>query len=240
MNGQLRSQVVEQGVGPPSLVVVFLHGFGAPGGDLVPLGSELFKLCPPLAGRVRFVFPEAPLSLQELGMGEARAWWMLEPAHFAAIASGDLPQMLKMRHEVPEGLPRARRLLIGLVEELSRSTGLPYSRIVLGGFSQGAMLATDVALRLEEPPAGLVVLSGTLVNEGEWAKRAPNRAGLGVLLSHGRQDPLLPFQNALALRDLLAGAGLGVEFLPFEGGHTLSPAALSRVGAFLGARLPDR
>ena len=109
---------------------------------------------------------------------------------------------------------------------------------MLGGFSQGAMLATDVALRLDEPPAGLVIFSGTLVNEAEWAARAPRRAGLGVLQSHGRQDPLLPFDNAVALRDLLAGAGLAVDFFAFDGGHALPPDALLRLGAFLAARLP--
>jgi phospholipase/carboxylesterase len=230
-------QVVQEGASAPTLVAVLCHGFGAPGDDLVGLAGELFRLAPALAGKVRFVFPEGPLSLESLGMGGARAWWMLEPAHFAAIQAQDLPRMLAMRREVPDGLPKARRLLMALVEGLSRETGLAPGRVVLGGFSQGAMLATDVALRLEEPPAGLAILSGTLVNEVEWQVRAPKRAGLPVLQAHGRQDPLLPFENAVALKDLLTSAGLPVEFLPFDGGHTIASGPLERLAQFLAARL---
>jgi phospholipase/carboxylesterase len=228
MIGQLPCRVVEEGSGEPSLAVVLCHGYGAPGDDLVPLGAELFRLRPALAGKVRFVFPEAPLA----------AWWPIPMEYLVSVQSGDREGMNRMRHEAPEGLTRARRLLIGLVEELARLTQLPFSQIVLGGFSQGAMLATEVALKLEESPAGLVVFSGTLVNEKDWAQRAPARKGLGVLQFHGRQDPLLPFDNAVALRDLLVNAGLPVDFHPFQGGHTLPPDGLERLGDFLLARLP--
>ncbi len=105
--------------------------------------------------------------------------------------------------------------------------------MILGGFSQGAMLATDVALRLEEAPAGLIIWSGTLISEPEWRKRAPARRGLGVFQSHGRQDPLLPFLRAVALRDLLIEAGLEVDFLAFDGEHTIPLEALERTADFL-------
>jgi phospholipase/carboxylesterase len=59
----------------PKLIVVLCHGYGAPGTDLVPFGPELLEHSPSLAERVQFLFPEAPLSLEELGMPEGRAWW---------------------------------------------------------------------------------------------------------------------------------------------------------------------
>ena len=102
------------------------------------------------------------------------------------------------------------------------------------------MVATDVTLRLEEAPAGLFIFSGTLICEPEWRKRAPARRGLEVLQSHGTQDPLLPFQRALALRDLLVEAGLNVDFLPFEGVHTISLEALHRAADFLVSCLTPR
>ena len=95
------------------------------------------------------------------------------------------------------------------------------------------MVATDVALRLEEAPAGLLIFSGSLISEPEWRKRAPSRRGLKVLQSHGTQDPLLPFERAVALRDLLIDAGLEVDFLSFEGGHTIPAEALERAADFL-------
>ncbi len=77
------------------------------------------------------------------------------------------------------------------------------SKLVIGGFSQGAMLATDVALRSDIPLAGLCLFSGTLIAEQEWVVSAPNRRGLRVSLSHGQSDAILPFTAAERLRDFL-------------------------------------
>jgi len=110
---------------------------------------------------------------------------------------------------------------------------LPYSHLTLGGFSQGAMIATDVALRLEEPPQGLAILSGTLLLEDTWRAKAKARAGLRVFQAHGRGDPVLSFQAAEALRDLWLDAQAAHEFLPFDGGHTITGEALTRLARFL-------
>lgn len=235
--GSLDCAVVEaEGGSAPRLLVVLCHGFGAPGDDLVSLGPELFARRPELGGQVRFVFPQGPLSLEAYGYHGARAWWLIDLQRMLTGAA--TPEGLRaLRREVPEGLPQARRLLRGLIDELTSRTGLPSSRVVLGGFSQGGMLATDVALRLEEAPAALAILSGTLLCEPEWERRAPLRRGLKVLQSHGRQDPLLPFDAAEALRDLLTRAGLEVDFIPFDGGHTITPEVVDRLAALLSACL---
>lgn len=235
--GSLECHIVQpDSKSQPELAVVLCHGFGAPGTDLVPLALELARQQPELSSRVRFVFPEAPLAMPELGYSQARAWWRLDLERIAAAAF-DPAARRRVQEETPEGLPRSRRLLTALVNELSRQSRLPTSRIVLGGFSQGGMVATDVSLRLEEAPAGLVILSGTLICEPEWRARAPMRRGLLVLQTHGTSDPLLPFERAEALRDLLEGAGLKVEFLSFDGGHTIPPEALVRLGVFIAQRL---
>jgi phospholipase/carboxylesterase len=82
-----------------------------------------------------------------------------------------------------------------------------------------------------------VILSGTLIAEAEWRARAPARKGLRVFQSHGRRDPILPYDNAERLRGLLQDAGLEVDFLAFEGEHTIPMDALSRVADLLSARL---
>ncbi|MCB2067917.1 MAG: dienelactone hydrolase family protein, partial [Erythrobacter sp.] len=120
-------------------------------------------------------------------------------------------------------------------EALHDEYSLPVSRIVVGGFSQGSMLATDVTLRLSGPPAGLVIYSGTLLNEAEWSSLAPERSGLSVLQSHGTEDPILPFVAAEWLRDLLTASGLDVEFQSFRGGHTITNAAIESTAAMLQA-----
>jgi phospholipase/carboxylesterase len=231
--GPLQARVVQRELSVrPALGVVLCHGFGASGTDLVPLAQELLARSPGMGDNVRFIFPAAPLALEGFG-GEARAWWPIDfEAAVAARASG--PQgRAAMRARVPEGLVQARRQLAACVEAVGQTSGLPMSRVVLGGFSQGAMVTTDLALRQDEAPAALVILSGTLIAETEWRARAGRRKGLAVLQSHGRQDPILPFQDAVALHELLEQAGLAVDFLPFDGPHTIPEEAVERLGTLL-------
>lgn len=239
--GPLDAVVLLPGGGvKPELGVVLCHGFGAPGEDLVGLGPELLQRVPALQGRVAFAFPAAPLDLGQLGMPGGRAWWMLDMERLMALQRGDVSLREKMRDEVPEGLAAARRALLAALEAFEAATGLSRSRTVLGGFSQGAMLTCDTALRMEEAPAALALLSGTLICESQWRSRAQARAGMRVMQSHGRQDPILPFGLAESLRDLLGGAGLSVDFVPFEGGHAIPEPALDAVGTLLQGALPGR
>ncbi|QSQ10802.1 alpha/beta hydrolase [Myxococcus landrumensis] len=233
--GELDCQVVEglpEGKSP-ELAVVLCHGFGAPAGDLVPLAGELAAMEESLAQRVRFIFPGAPLSLAEWGMPTGRAWFTLPEA----IMRGQMRDWAAYAKEVPAGLPAARRAVTSVVAAVSTATKLPFGKIVLGGFSQGGMVTTDVALRLEECPSGLCILSGTLLAEAEWRQKAKARQGLPVFQSHGRHDNVLPFSAAERLRDMLVQEGLTVDFLPFDGPHTIDGEELERMAAFLKARL---
>lgn len=232
-HGGLTCQIVEESDtdAEPDLLVVLCHGFGAPGTDLVPLASELALVGPRLRGRVRYAFPQAPLSLAEIGLPDGRAWWHLDVAAInSAIESGELRDL---RGNYPDGVPEAREMLTTAVLELAEEAGLPLERVILGGFSQGAMLSTDVALRLPECPAGLCVLSGTLVAESEWRELASHRGSMPVFQSHGRFDPILPFQGAVWLRDALVESGLSVEFHEFDGVHTIPYEALQRMVALM-------
>ncbi|MEO8900814.1 MAG: hypothetical protein ABI488_04140 [Polyangiaceae bacterium] len=200
------------GTGP---VVVLLHGYGAPGTDLVPLWREL-----PVPHAVRFVFPEAPLELDFGG----RAWWPIDMA--AAQDRFNESTAERLTAEVPPGVEEAREAVLGLLAALEREHGAAPEQTVIGGFSQGAMLATDVVLRTARPFGGLVVLSGTMISRAEWLPLMPARQGLRVLQSHGRADQVLPFAVAEQLRDALIAAGIPVEFIAFNGGHSIPGSAL--------------
>jgi phospholipase/carboxylesterase len=215
-------------------VVVMCHGFGAPGDDLVGLHEQLLALAPSLRP-VRFVFPAAPLSLQSMGYGEARAWWMIDFEKIQALNAGDLAQLEQFRKLEPEGMAKARAMMLKLVDEVLAQTGLPLAKVVLGGFSQGAMIATDVALRLPEPPAALAILSGTLLVEDVWKAKAKARAGLPILQSHGRVDPILRFDAAERLRDLFIEAGSPPQWVPFDGPHAIPAVVLRKLADFLAA-----
>jgi phospholipase/carboxylesterase len=215
------------GEGP---LVVLMHGFGAPATDLVPLFRTL--QVPP---EVRFAFPAAPLVLDARAADDdaPRAWWMIDIARMqTAILRGDGPDLAR---EAPPGLPAARAAVRDMLTAIERELATPPERVVLGGFSQGAMLACDVTLRAERPPAGLVILSGAPVCVDEWQALASKRAGLRVLQSHGRSDPILPFEGGEWLRDLLVGSGVNVEWVPFNGGHGIPSGVLERLGQFVTA-----
>lgn len=204
-------------------VVVLLHGFGAPGEDLVPLWREVDA-----PREVRWVFPAAPLPVDELYPG-ARAWWMIDLERMQRmLARSAVDELVR---EVPAGLAPARAAVDAVLDDVERT--LRPSSLVLGGFSQGAMVSTDVALRGERALAGLVLMSGTLLCDDDWRALAPKRAGLPVLQSHGERDPLLPFFLAEALRERLSDAGLPVRFTPFRGGHEIPGVVLDALGAFV-------
>jgi phospholipase/carboxylesterase len=221
--GGLRCRLVGGTPGSGNLGVLLCHGYGAPGDDLVSLAPEVFRVDPTLEGRVRFIFPEAPLALSPMGPWESRAWWPLDERVLDATITRGAP--LDGPRDLPAELPALRATMTSLLADLATREGIPTSRLVLGGFSQGAMLATEITLRLPESPAGLVVFSGTLLTADDWKTLAPSRRGLPTVISHGRQDPLLSFRTAEELRDLLAEGGLAVRFVPFDGPHTIGPEA---------------
>jgi len=209
-------------------VLVLMHGFGAPATDLVDLQRAL--RVPP---EVRFAFPAAPLLLDANAPDEfaARAWWMIDLARMqASMLRGDGELLAR---QTPPGMAMARSAVNDMLAALEREHDSPPERVVLGGFSQGAMLATDVVLRAERPPAGLVILSGAPISIEEWTALAPKRAGTPVLQSHGRADPILPYAGAEWLRDVLEGSRLKVEFFPFNGGHSIPSNVLERLGPFV-------
>jgi phospholipase/carboxylesterase len=208
------------GAGP---VVVLLHGFGAPGEDLVSLWRVL-----DVPRGTRFVFPEGLLDLGGPYAG-GRAWWNIDMARLEqSIARGETRDMTQ---QVPEGLTEAREHLLAMLVTLDEK--LTPSKLVLGGFSQGAMLSCDVALRTERALAGLILLSGTFLAEAEWSPLMPSRNGLPVFMSHGRADRLLPFALSELLRDRLTTSGLDVTWQAFNGGHEIPSGVLDGVGAFL-------
>jgi phospholipase/carboxylesterase len=210
------------GSGP---IVILLHGFGAPGDDLVSLADVMT-----VPAGTRFVFPEGPLSLS-FGPRDSRAWWLIDMARLAADQAAGRARDLSQ--DVPKGLAPAREKMLVFLKEVEQKFGAGPRKIVLGGFSQGAMLSCDVMLRTTQPFAGLVQLSGTLLAAQEWTPLLQTRKGLPVFQSHGTQDELLPYVGAERLRDALSQSGLAVEWHSFRGGHEIPEPVLQRLGVFL-------
>lgn len=210
------------GSGP---VVVLLHGFGAPGDDLVPLADALN-----VPAGTKFVFPEGPLSLS-FGPGEARAWWLIDMARIAQDRAAG--RVRDLSQDIPKGLAPMREKMRAFLTEIEQTFGADPKKTVLGGFSQGAMLSCDLMLHSDRPYAGLVLLSGNILAQPVWGPLLPKRKGLPVFQSHGVQDEILPYVGAERLRDALSEAGLAVEWHNFRGGHEIPRVVLQRLGPFI-------
>ncbi|MEZ6189653.1 MAG: alpha/beta fold hydrolase [Planctomycetota bacterium] len=216
----------ERGGGDGPLVVL-LHGYGAPGDDLVPLGRYLTSR---LGAHVRCAFFQAPGELAG-GFMPMRMWWPIDGAALEqAIAAGTHRD--RSQHVPPE-LPHVRAQFRAALEELQERLGATAPRTILGGFSQGSMVSCD-AFASGAPIGGLVVLSGTLLALQDWVPGFAAQQPTPVFQSHGTQDPLLSFAQAETLRDLLIEAGHDVTWVPFRGQHEIPPPVLAGLCEFVG------
>jgi phospholipase/carboxylesterase len=206
--------------GPPTLVL--LHGYGSSAEQWQPFTQTIRW---PSSGR--FVFPQGPeQTVPPDGPVNGRAWWRLDLAsHIPAGKS--IPDLSKTR---PAGL----KLAAGMVEDtLSDRRTVPHGPVVLGGYSQGAIVASEVAFRSRVRLSGLVLLSATLVDEAEWQQHFQERRNVPVLLAHGRADRVLSFEIAERFREKLDAAGVQVTWCPFDGGHEIPAEVVVALNNFI-------
>lgn len=234
--GTLKCRVVDELNGKsPRLLVVLSHGFGAPGTDLVSLADPFLQGIPEIAESVRFIFPEAPLDLGPMGMPGGRAWWSINMAQLASMyQTNDFAQLTEV---APDGLEEASAMLTEAVQAMLSDCGLTSDDLFLGGFSQGAMVSTDVVLRTGLSPAALILMSGTLLSRNEWTAMAQEHPGCPVIQTHGTTDMVLPIEPATWLRDMLQDNGFDVNYTSFMGPHTVPPEALQMTAGALMERL---
>ncbi len=200
------------------LNVVLLHGFGADASDLFPLADFLDR-----EQQWNFHFPEAPLEVPIGSMMSGRGWF--------PISVRDLEQGIDFTTLRPPGMNESRDLIYDLLFHLDSS------KVVLGGFSQGAMVATEVALENPGDVHGLVLLSGAMLDHTNWTKLSAGLKGKPYFQSHGTRDSVIPFSAARKLSDMLKTAGAEGSLLAFEGAHEIPLPVLQRTKDFLGSVL---
>jgi phospholipase/carboxylesterase len=168
----------------------------------------------------------------EDGHETGRAWYFIDALGIRQrIENGAPPYPLQ--DEVPPGMVDALGKLHQCVDALVSDHAVDPSRLVVGGFSQGAVMATDFALHRRPLVAGLAVLSGRLLSPERMA--APLReigSRLRVLQTHGVSDPVIPLRNGEALRAVLENQGAEVEWHPYSGGHAITTDVRDALGAF--------
>lgn len=197
--------------------VVLLHGYGAPGDDLVPVARTLASTVP----GATFIVPAAPYPARGGGgrTGGGRVWYELEQPDTDA--------------QEADAVARLDALVDALVAE-----GVPSEHVIVGGFSQGAILSLDLARVGRHRLGGVALLSGRAV---EHAHADDTRlASLPVFSAHGRRDARIPFARGEAAVELARAAGADVTFVPFDGVHEIPASVLDALAAWLRARIATR
>lgn len=185
-----------------------MHGRGASANDLQPLADQLSKVAP----KVKFILPAGPLTF-----GRGLAWY--PRANETAPA------------EMDQARTRARGLVLDAVKQL-RKEGFDDSQLLVGGFSQGATVALDVVLSPEGARlGGLISLSGGVLELD--LLRLQRRAKLRAFVSHGTADPVLEFSTSKGLVAALQQNHHPVQFVEFDGAHTIPAIVREQLGAFL-------
>jgi phospholipase/carboxylesterase len=223
--GTLETILIQPAKTEPASLVVLCHGFGASGTDLVGMFEEILDRLPNDAPKSAFLFPEAPIDLSDEGMPGSRAWWRLNMAQLMLM--NETNSFDRMRDAVPPGIDEARSALRECVCACRSQIKSPHLPVVLGGFSQGAMLTVDTAIlgKLENI-VGLLVFSGALICESTWrAACERERLQLPFVQSHGQVDPILPIQTGRWLHSFLVDVGAQGTFQEFYGPHTIPPIA---------------
>ncbi|MFT0533235.1 alpha/beta hydrolase [Castellaniella hirudinis] len=212
-------ETIERTTGPaPTHSVIWLHGLGADGHDFEPIVPELAD---PDLPDIRFVFPHAPVRPVSLNQGmPMRAWY-------------DLYGLDRDAREDVDGIRATRRDITALITR-EAERGIPRERIVLAGFSQGCAMALYTGLRLDQPLAGIIALSGYLpLRNTLAAERHPANAQTPVFMAHGTQDMVVPLAYAETSRDTLQGLGQPLQWQTYPMPHGLHPQELDDIRAFL-------
>jgi phospholipase/carboxylesterase len=204
--------------GEATSLVVFLHGYGADGADLLGLADVL---APHLPGAA-FVAPDAPERC--IGGGFGFQWFPIPWLDGSPQAAAEA------------GLAASVKDLNGFLDARLADEGLSAERMVLIGFSQGAMMSLEVAPRRDEAAAGVVAISGRLLRPEALAVEAKVRPP--VLLMHGDQDAVVPFTDMAKAGDALVAAGFPTYGHVMQGtGHGIAPDGLGVTLQFLKERL---
>ena len=205
-------------VGSGERAVVFLHGYGADGGDLIALADPLEEHLP---GTV-FLAPDAPEPCRAAPPG--RQWFPIPQM------DGSSPV------EAGAALARATAALDAWLDEVLAAEGLTPAQLLIFGFSQGTMMALHVAPARAEAVAGIVGFSGRLIHPGSFAGRVRSRPP--IWLGHGDRDPVVPFPEMASAETVLTAAGFEVttQAMP-NTAHGIAPEGLGEALHFMRARL---
>ena len=213
---------IERETGPsPTWAVIWLHGLGADGHDFVPLVPELIR---PGWPAIRFLFPHAPARAVTINNGtRMRAWYDI--VDFDLANRADETGVLESVAQVDALIAR------------ESARGIPASRVILAGFSQGGAVTLAAGLRRREPLAGLVGLSTYLpAANGAQAALVDGANRQPVFMAHGTQDPVVPSLAGQQSAALLRQFGFDVQWSTYPMPHSVCAEEVAALGDWFDTR----
>jgi phospholipase/carboxylesterase len=215
----MSQDLIEVETGPnPVATIIWMHGLGADGHDFEPIVPELVR-----RGErpLRFVFPHAPVRPVTLNNGyRMRAWYDI-----ISIQRGAAQDEVGIRasHAIVEALIRREN-----------ERGIPSSKIVLAGFSQGGAMALYSGTRYSEKLGGIMGLSCYMLLEPRFAaERSAANHATPIFLGHGTQDPVVSPTLGEATRRMLETEGYAVEWHAYPMPHSVCPQEVVDIAAWL-------
>ncbi len=209
--------LIREPAGEPDGALVLNHGRGSDEHDLYPLLDELDP-----QRRLLGITTGAPLTNIPPG---GRHWYRVP----------------RVGYPDPETFAYSYGLLTGFLDGLLAERGIGWDRTAIGGFSMGAVMSYSVALGPARPtPAALLAFSGFIPTVEGWEPELESRGGLGVLIHHGRNDPVISVEFARLAKRTLETGGLSVGYLESDAGHWLPPEVLPPAAALVDATIPAR
>ncbi len=199
--------------------VIFLHGYGGRGPWMRPVAERLLDTD-------RRIF--LPTSVVPHGRGRGAMWWEFDGVDSPRPYSSELAGS---DWSPSRQLARAREAVLALVREI-RERHAP-ERIALVGYSQGAMLALDVALAEGAGIDRVALIAGFVLIDTLPRISGTRESTLPIFIAHGRNDPIVDYGHAERARELLGEAGFPVVFEPHAGNHSIKAATIGPLRDFL-------
>jgi phospholipase/carboxylesterase len=200
--------------GDPAGAIVLLHGRGTSEQDMLPL-LDVFDPRERLVG----AFPRGPLQLPPIGYH----WYVVE----------------EVGYPDPESFMSSYRRLGAWLEGLAERTGVGIERTVLGGFSQGTVMAWALALGPGRPrPAGILAMSGFIPTVPDFELQLDGLDGFPIAITHGVLDPVISVELGRQARDRAKAAGADVVYRETDVPHMVDPRLIPGLVDWLDKRFP--
>ncbi|MDX1902180.1 MAG: alpha/beta hydrolase-fold protein [Gammaproteobacteria bacterium] len=204
--------------GPSRGSVIWLHGLGASGDDFVPVARELNTL----GFNLRFIFPHAPMQPVTINGGYVmRAWY-------------DIVSLSIDSHADTSGMEKTEQTIHALIQAEEKN-GTPTEKIILAGFSQGAVMALLTGLRYPKKLAGILALSGYLPHPNETIANAPKKNhATPIFIGHGTADTIVPCILGKTVFDALQHAQYSVEWHDYLMPHSVCMEEVADIAQWMG------